>query len=395
MTTARTAILVSAKWALATLVAACGTGAIGGSAGPCEGADPAPECATICANDDACSAGFYCGSAGTCTADCTAGGGECGAGFRCDDRGRCVADGDGGGGGDGGCPAIAVHLQPVIPTVVLLIDQSGSMDQSFGSSTRWDAVRTALVDATIGVVTQLADRVIFGATLYSSINGNAGGTCPLLQTAAPALDNYGAINTLLQTNAPQSDTPTAESITAVTASFPAIDPEKPTPRVLVLATDGNPDNCVDPDAHDLGSQMMSENAVLATYAQGIQTYVLSVGDDVAQPHLQRMANAGVGEPIDTGLAPYYVANNPAELVAAFDVIINGARTCTFLIDEAVSLGDAQNGTVQLNGMTLEYGTDWHMLDEHTLELLGAACQTFLDEPNVLLTAEFPCGAIIL
>ena len=390
----RTKQLLFVVLTASTIAAGCGSDGGGGQPGPCESASPPPECEVSCSADTECGAGFYCGADGQCTADCTAGGGECPAGQGCDDDGRCVP---GGGDADAGddCPDIAVALDPVIPTVWLLIDQSGSMTQGFGGGSRWEAVVAALVDATNGVVKQLEDRVVFGASLYTSNGGNAGGVCPILTERTPALNNYAQIDDLMRTNSPAGDTPTSESIDAVVGAFPLPDPEKPAPRLIVLATDGDPDNCVDPDAHDVGSQMMSEGSVQAAFTAGILTYVLSVGDDVTASHLQKLANAGVGQPLDTGSAPYYVANDPAQLVAAFDEIIRGARTCTFVIDCPVSVDDACSATVELNGTPLECGVDWQLIDETTLELLGDACDTFLNEDSVLLTAEFPCGVVVL
>jgi hypothetical protein len=387
-----TSLVFSVSFAALAAAAACGDGDIGnGQPGPCDVNPPAPECSVDCAGDLDCPAGFYCGPGGTCTADCTQGGSECPAGRSCDPNGRCIPDDTDGGPG---CPGVAVNLAPETPTIWLLVDQSGSMDQNFMGVTRWQAVTDALVDPVDGAVAQLADRVIFGASLYTSNGGNAGGVCPILQTDPPALDNYPDIDALMRGNGPQGDTPTAESVAAVAGMFPLPNPEAPGPRAILLATDGNPDNCVDPDAHDLGSQMMSEQAVAGAYAMGLLTYVLSVGDDVALAHLQRLANVGTGQPIDTGTAPYYVANNPAELVAAINDIIRGLRTCIFTLDGSVDPNDACSGTVELNGMPLTCGTDWQLVDPNTIELLGAACDTFLNTDDVTLTAEFPCGVVI-
>jgi hypothetical protein len=58
---------------------------------------PAPaECMVTCdpqAVPDSCPSGFHCGSAGTCTAQCTPGGSECGAGRECSSEGECQAAG--------------------------------------------------------------------------------------------------------------------------------------------------------------------------------------------------------------------------------------------------------------------------------------------------------------
>lgn len=381
--------------ALLFFLGACGTNVIGSD--PCAGANPEPSCGSPCSTLEPCADGFYC-ELGQCTADCTPGGDQCGDGYLCNQDGQCLSDGTGPDAGPGqgdalDCPSIQVAVQPLTPTVQLLIDQSGSMDADFGGVPRWDAVRTALVDPADGAVTQLQDRVKFGATLYSSIDGNAGGTCPLLVETAPAFNTRAAIESMMQANAPQQDTPTAESVTAVANSFPPEDPNEPGPRIIVLATDGDPDNCVDPDAHDEGSQMMSEMAVQGAYNLGLSTYVLSVGDQVSEPHLQRLANAGQGLDLDTGGATFYVANNAAELVDAFNDIIRGVRSCTLTVDGQVM--DPAEGVVILNGSILTYGTDWTMPDPTTIELLGDSCQLFLNEDIVELTAEFPCGTVIL
>jgi len=252
-----------------------------------------------------------------------------------------------------------------------------------------------LVAPVNGVITTLQSSVEFGAALYTSNGGSAGGTCPMLQEVAPARDNQPAISTLLFANQPSGDTPTAESIDRVTAGFPGPDPDKPRPRIIVLATDGNPDTCVDADAHDLASQMKSEASVQAAYAAGLQTFVLSVGDEVALAHLQKLANAGQGVPLDTGTEKYYVANNPAELVDGFAQIILGVRSCVLNLNGAIAPGGESEGIVTLNGAVLEYGSDWIMLDGDTMELLGAACDMWLTVADVTLTAEFPCGVVVL
>ena len=80
---------------------------------------------------------------------------------------------------------------------------------------RWQALGVALLDPDHGVVTQLDNDVRFGMTLYTSHNGFEGGTCPVLNEVAPALDNYEALATLFNANEPEQDTPTGESIVLV------------------------------------------------------------------------------------------------------------------------------------------------------------------------------------
>ena len=161
------------------LAGACGNNNIGND--PCTGPDPEPSCGATCGPENPCPTGFYCGPGDQCTADCTPAGGECGSGYICNQDGQCIPDGTGGPDAAPAdamdCPSVQVAVEPLIPTVQLLIDQSGSMTADFGGVSRWNAVNTALVDPQNGAVTLLQDRVRFGASFYSSLGGNAGGTC--------------------------------------------------------------------------------------------------------------------------------------------------------------------------------------------------------------------------
>jgi hypothetical protein len=75
----------------------------------------------------------------------------------------------------GDCVDVQVQVEPIIPTLVLLVDQSGSMTSNFGGQDRWDAVYETLMDPADGVVASLESSVRFGLTLYTSENGFDGG----------------------------------------------------------------------------------------------------------------------------------------------------------------------------------------------------------------------------
>ena len=386
--------------ALLAVVAACGSshggtgdgGAGDGSQGdapfaPCALLPNDPHCGQSCTTDAECGANLYCDAAKICRADCTAGGGECSAGYSCVAHGRC----------ESGCPSVEVDATPTVPTLVLLIDQSGSMTTDFGSMSRWQAVRYALTDPTDGVLPALESSVYFGATLYTSHSGSAGGTCPILDDVPPALNNRAAIAGLLNANQPDGDTPTGESITAVAAALLALPPRADEGmRAIVLATDGEPDTCAVPNPQE--GQPEAVAAAQAAYAAGIHLYILSVGSDVGADHLQDMANAGVGLPVGGGTdAPYYVASDPADMTAAFAQIIGVVRSCTLTLSAAVQGGYECSGDVRLGGTALvcDDPDGYRLTDPTTLELLGDACQTFLDDPQVTLAATFPCGSVIL
>jgi hypothetical protein len=177
-----------------------------------------------------------------------------------------------------GCPLLDVILVPQTPTLVLLVDQSLSMDADFGGDTRWNIITDVLIDPDTGIVPQFAAAMRLGLTLYTSIDGNTtGNECPMLTEVAPALDNAAPIEMVMSMAVPVGETPTGESIDVVWQQLDALD--VPGRKYIVLATDGEPDTCELPDPEQ--GQEESVAAAAAAYEAGIPTYVLSVGTDTS------------------------------------------------------------------------------------------------------------------
>lgn len=375
--------------------ASCGTDEEGAS--PCETVY-ADRCGEDCVSDSGCGEGLFCGSSGTCTAECTPGGVECEGGETCSDHGRCggdddgsglLPDGSGGGSGDG-CADVHVTFEQQIPTVVLLIDQSGSMTEDFSGGTRWSVLRQTLTDPQSGLIANLEDVVRFGLALYTSDGGFSGGTCPQLAQVQTSLGNYAQIKSVYDSAGPGGDTPTGESINAVAQQLAALDVEGP--KIIVLATDGEPDTCAVPNPQN--GQPEAIAAAQAAYGAGVQTFIISVGADVGIQHLQDMANAGAGLAVNGGNdAPYYQALDQASLISAFDNIIDGVRGCIFTLDGEV-VGDPAAGTVVLDGEPLTYGdpNGWKLNNANEVELVGAACEAIQDGEHDL-DVSFPCGDV--
>ncbi len=277
--------------------------------------------------------------------------------------------------GDGaGCPELEEVLLPQTPTFQLILDQSGSMDEDFDNGeTRWEAMRSTLVGPD-GVVTALQSSIRFGLSLYRNPQG---GMCPDVRSLLPQLDAADEITTLLDMEQPGGDTPTGES-------FQLISDELLTDRwkgdkVIVLATDGEPDTCAIPEPADQAETDMvravAVDAVAAAFDDGISTFVVSVGDQVAQEHLQDLANAGAGQQPGDPDAPFYVANDTASLVDAFDTIVAGLRPCTFTLSAPLMAALAPSCEVTINDDVVPYDDPdgWGLPDPDTLELQGDAC----------------------
>ena len=108
-----------------------------------------------CSLDKPCASGTYC-EAGECVDACDPVAQACLVGV-CTQDGRCARDQPDPDAGV--CAAMVLEAEFGIPTVVLLVDQSGSMGTNqypAGSGvSRWEALQTALIDPTDGVVTTM------------------------------------------------------------------------------------------------------------------------------------------------------------------------------------------------------------------------------------------------
>ena len=388
----------------------CGTeGASTFEGGPCETVYKG-LCGGACTTDDTCAAGLHCSADKQCTAACTPGGGECAQGT-CTARGQCFfgtgsgfGEGgltDGGGGGPDACIDLVVDLTKVTPTVMLLVDQSSSMTIDFGGVTRWNAVRGALMDVNGGIVKSLENDVRFGLALYTRQGPFPQGadTCPRLPTIAAAISNHTQINDFYKNENPIQGTPTGESIdkligrkggVLVDGGFASL--LSPGPKVLVLATDGEPDTCANGDDVTNG-RLLAVSAAQAAFQAGIRTYVIAVGDSIAAAHLKEMANAGAGQPLATGTATPFTTGNRQEFVNAMNEIIFGVRSCVFTLGGSVTPGNEARGSVTLEGAPLAYQAPdgWRLNTPSELEVLGTSC-TKLKTTNGKLAVSFPCGA---
>jgi hypothetical protein len=338
----------------------------------------------------------------------------------------------GGGGGAGspgvmGCNDLQVSFDPQVPTVLLLVDRSGSMwDFPYGASpTRWQAVYDSVMAPDTGVVHALQNEVRFGLMTYTG--NSTANQCPVLSSVAPALANYEAIKQIYDEASVRptfkADTPTGPGLRgAIDALGAVIVPpdEVDGPKVIVLITDGEPDTCATPDPSC--GQDESIAAVQAAFDLDIATFVIGISNDVGTAHLQDIANAGAGLPVrppdmqfmynclnpgfavrsaryaaageTPGTAPVYQPADPAAIASTLRAVIRGVHGCSFALHGEVDLDEADRGTVLLDDMPLVYQADhgWHMRDTRTLELVGDACARLQTDASNLLIS-FPCDVV--
>jgi hypothetical protein len=275
-----------------------------------------------------------------------------------------------------------------------------------------------LKNGVLAVVDQLDDEMRFG---FSSYTGARDQTCPELSMIVPvAQQNYAAIERAYNgIERPQfkGETPTSLALGEVTKTLL----QEPTddPKYVLLVTDGEPDFCDDPNVTCSRDAVVA--AAQAAFAQGVGTFVFSIGGEVDRAHLGDVANAGVGLPVEdrqmavqyqcpqklgsygaaSGSAPFFEpdVNDQQALVTALTGAIAGVRSCIFDLQGKVQidLAMADQGLVTIDSELVKHGEPdgFRMNSPTQLELLGAAC-TRLKKPETLrVSIDFPCKAIEL
>jgi hypothetical protein len=177
--------------------------------------------------------------------------------------------------------------------------------------------------------------------------------------------------------------------------------EKPSKKVILLATDGLPQTC---DTLAVMDDPVGEAATIAAvqsaYDSGISTFVVGVGNEITAEHLQQVANAGAGlAPTGSENAVYYQGATENSLVDAISgIVTEESRSCIYELDgKGVADGQEDKGKVSLDGVELELGNTangWQLKSQSEIELLGQACDDIqIGEHH--LEADFPCEVIVI
>lgn len=301
------------------------------------------------------------------------------------------------------CAHLWMDLSAPLPDVILLLDHSVSMlgRLGHGGTPRWDVLVDALMDPPTGLATRLAPHLTLGAAVYDAPFADPAAPrqdspwCPVVNGVMPAPDNLEPIQELLDlVGTPVGGTPTAEALLSVVSGL--VDGGEPPPggRVLLLVTDLGTGGCGGVDA-TRGTIVAAGDA----FAAGVRVHVLAL-DVWDHPwsdrliYLQRLANAGVGlEPEGPGNAPFFFANEPGDIRLELGRLLStAARSCILPVEGTIELRQADEAAVEVAGSELRYGDPdgWRVVDEHTIELLGAGCDELLSARQGALTVSFPC-----
>jgi hypothetical protein len=280
---------------------------------------------------------------------------------------------------------VRVGFDQLRPIVMLLVDQSGSMNDHFptdmSTGTRWSVVHDAIMDPGKGAIKQLESSVRFGVTFFTSRGGFSGGTCPMLTEVTAATDNYDAIRELYDRTMPdKGDTPTGESIDKVTERLLAMG--GPGQKFILLVTDGAPDTCARPNGDARQAQAYAVASARNAFDKKIKLFILGVSNGIQGPNLQQLANAGQGKatPLLWGrdpdaAEPYRASENVADLSKQIVDILNQVPFCDIRLRRDIDIDTATQGEVILDGQKLSFGdaNGWRLVDSRNLEIVGKAC----------------------
>jgi hypothetical protein len=321
-------------------------------------------CAVACIHGAGCSAESV-GGSGTARSGASGGiagfGGYAGTGAGVPGAGASGAGAASPFGNSASQPTMVVGMPSKCkqPTIVFVVDGSGSMCAPFGNATRWTAVRSVLLDRSQGLLYKLQDRGDFGVLIYdggidltaagmvtmspgASPNPMCAGAatlfragnpqCPQMVEVAPGRNKAMAIDMAFPQRELGGSTPTDKVMkhevdTLIAARDPNADPMLH-PQFIILATDGQPnDICAGGMGGDGTLQQQNVIAeVDRAAAAGITTYVISMagGDAALEAHL--MVVAQHGDPTNMAAVPFNPMN-PQDLLTALTTLLGTAFGC--------------------------------------------------------------------
>ena len=361
--------------------------------------------------------------------------------------------GTSGGGMGGACQTGGADFVPKVPTVMLLVDRSGTMFINQGNP--WGTLR----DGVLPVTKDLNDQVRFG---FMAITGEqTAGMCPLIDEVAPADKNYEAVAAkYMSLTAPtKGESP---GMLGLQRAYDVLSADMtPGDKYVLFVTDGEQDYCGD------GNALCPTDSVVywlqKLKALNVTTMIFglpSTGDQTTYGAiLQSFANAGAGLPVapvvtatqtvkdihdqcfyggDTnakgwqaefmtaakvddaattdidesqtlgnytkvgGAAKVYKPDptDQTALATEFRKVLAGVKSCTFDIGGDIKVIQTllDEAHVYIEGVEVPLdmtGTNgWHMPTEQQIELVGDACTAWRMPEKNKITWDFPCKILV-
>lgn len=321
----------------------CGSTAVCLQSGTCTGKCTGPadcaageKCSTVggcvpgdgCGAKEDCAANQLCDPLGRCVNDCRTTG--CNMGSTCGTDGVCLpANPD---GGATSCGGELFQAAKVNSNMYIAFDKSGSMRDSIVNNgpSKWEIATTAIKQVTM----QYDSQIQFGMGLFPA--GETTATrCEIPNTAVTVGNMRAAqIATALDNSGPGGNTPIGGVLLSSGNVPELVDPTRA--NYVMLVTDGT-ETC-----NGNGVQAATTNLAM----KGIKTFVIGFGGEVDGTNLSDIATAG-GTP-RPGATKYYQADDAPGLLAAFNLIAQGALGCEYRL--ATAPPDPSKVFVYVNGV---------------------------------------------
>lgn len=326
-----------------------------------------------CGATEDCAAGQLCDSLGRCGSDCRTAG--CNPGSTCGTDGQCVA-----GNPDGGpvtCGGQLFQAEKVSSNMYIAFDKSGSMDDPIvgNGSSKWTVATSAIKQVTARYQSQIQ----FGLGLFPAGDGTSQ-RCVPAPTAVTVGDQRAAqIATALDANAPGGSTPIGGVLTSAGNVPELVDPTRA--NYVMLVTDGT-ETCN-------GNGVAAATANLAT--KGIKTFVIGFGGQVDAMNLADIAIAG-GTP-RPGATRYYQADDEPGLLAAFNLIAQGALGCEYRLASAppdpTKIFVYVNGVLQNHDVAHANGWDYSTATVR-ITFYGGLCSLVATDATAKVSLVYGC-----
>lgn len=282
--------------------------------------------------------------------------------------------------GGAACDEQAPTIDFVEPTMVMVLDHSGSMGGSFsdpvlGSITRWNALHNAVTF----ILESYAPVVEFGVKVFPSDN-SCGVSAGL--DVDPALDNDAAILSSIPvaSSTGTGSTPAYEAFVQGALSL-VLEADPDRPRAALLLLDGDAGCAGSPAQLTFEIETLFQDHGIPTYVVGVDIGTFTVAD------MNAYAEAGgvpLGMPGDA--ERFYNATDTTQLQSFMDDVIGDLLSCDLELDPAPthpSLAEVDIDGSQyelIDSEACEAGDDgWTYSVEYTqIRLCGAACDAYRD-----------------
>ena len=305
--------------------------------------------------------------------------------------------------GDANCGTQTSGTSREPADVLLVLDRSGSMDESISEecycdpnkatggsvgacantancTSRWPTL-TSAVNTTIAATTGIRWGLKFfsspgGSGRNSSCNVNTGVEVAISDSSA------AAIKTQIGNTSPGNNTPTAAAITNATAYLKTVNDQNN--KVILLATDGEP-NCKAGGNSGDSDVPGTVSAIGAALAAGFKVYVIGIGPSVG--NLDNFAQAG-------GTGKSFPATSPQDLATALAAISQAVTTCTFAL--ARTPPDVNNIAVYLDKNLVDQDptNGWSLgPNSQTIILNGTSCDRITSGAATQVQVLFGCPGI--